>query len=58
MAEQNNIIAIIGENGSGKTTIALEIAKKLESQGKSVIIINTDVTTPLISYLIKDYERF
>lgn len=58
MAELNNVIAVIGENGCGKTTISLELAKKLESHGKSVIIINLDVSTPLISYVNKDYEKY
>ena len=51
------ILAITGANGSGKTTIALNIAKELENNDKEVCIVNFDTIHPL-STLKKNYENY
>lgn len=51
-------VAIIGENGVGKTHLALALADKIESSGKSVIIVNFDVKTPASPYLVKDSTKY
>lgn len=48
---ENNITAIWGSPGSGKTLTAVKIAKCLADQKKNVILVGCDVDTPMIPLL-------
>jgi len=42
IAERNGIVVLIGEAGTGKTNICLQVARNVASQGKKVIYIDTE----------------
>ncbi len=52
LRNDNKIIAIWGSPGSGKTTLALKIAKELGSKKKNVMIIHDDVFCPTIPIVL------
>lgn len=57
--KDNQIIAIWGSPGSGKTTLSIKIAKELASKKKNVIIIHDDVfcpTIPIVLPLLNEEE--
>lgn len=58
--KDNNLIAIWGSPGSGKTTLSIKIAKELAEKNKNVIIIQDDVfcpTLPIVLPNIKEEDK-
>lgn len=54
---RTKILAITGANGSGKTTMALKIAKELEKYDNEICIVNFDTISPL-STIKSNYEKY
>lgn len=54
---KNNMAAIWGSPGSGKTLTSVKIAKCLAEQKKNVIIVGCDSETPLIPLLFPDADN-
>ena len=53
--EDKRLTLFAGHYGSGKTNIAVNYAKKLKSEGKSVIVADLDIVNPY--FRTKDSER-
>lgn len=47
-AEQGGVLAVWGSPGSGKTTVAVKLAKHLADRGKDVVLLLCDMTAPML----------
>jgi len=45
---QNGILAVWGSPGSGKTTVAVKLAKYLSDRKKNVVLLLCDMTAPML----------
>jgi len=45
---QNGILAVWGSPGSGKTTVAVKLAKHIANQKKNVVLLLCDMTAPML----------
>lgn len=50
--EQNNVLAVMGSPGSGKTTTTVKLALSLATQKKNVIVVFCDPFTPVIPAIL------
>lgn len=50
--EQDNVLAVMGSPGSGKTTTAVKLAFSLAAQKKNVILVFCDPFTPVIPAIL------
>ena len=46
--EQGGVLAVWGSPGSGKTTVAVKIAKYLSDRNKNVVLLLCDMTAPML----------
>lgn len=53
----SKIITIYGNNNSGKTTVATQLAKNIKGRGKSVIILCTDLTVSTVPHLLLNLPK-
>ena len=57
VSKNGRIVAVWGSTGSGKTTLSSQLALGLAEKKKDVIIVYTDIITPVIPVLMPELKE-